>query len=181
MGSTMFSLRQVLISLNVINGIRTWEWLRWREPATIVNDRPILSSERMLNKDYNSKCSVGKNAGRESQGAWCQNGLAEYLLDSLKLVTTNNWQSHRVPHYKDRCNYTTHKVLSVSSSRCLVSASMADIPLLLSSRIAPGLTYQLLPPHNRIPQLTQLKVKDKVSVTYQPIVGLRNPFLSTSR
>jgi hypothetical protein len=26
----------------------------------IVNDRPILSSERILNKDYNSKCSVEK-------------------------------------------------------------------------------------------------------------------------
>jgi hypothetical protein len=32
-------------------GTRTWEWLRWRGPAGIVNDRPILSSERMLHKD----------------------------------------------------------------------------------------------------------------------------------
>jgi hypothetical protein len=29
-------------------------------PAAIVNDKPILSSERMLCKDYNRKCSVGK-------------------------------------------------------------------------------------------------------------------------
>jgi hypothetical protein len=29
-------------------------------PAAIVNDRPILSSERALYKDYNRKCSVGK-------------------------------------------------------------------------------------------------------------------------
>jgi hypothetical protein len=26
----------------------------------IVNDRLVLSSERMLHKDYNRKCSVGK-------------------------------------------------------------------------------------------------------------------------
>jgi hypothetical protein len=36
-------------------GTRTREWLRWRGPAAIVN--PIVSSERMLQKDYNSKCS----------------------------------------------------------------------------------------------------------------------------
>jgi hypothetical protein len=29
-------------------------------PAAIVNDRLILSSERMLHEDYNRKCSVGK-------------------------------------------------------------------------------------------------------------------------
>jgi hypothetical protein len=29
-------------------------------PAAIVNDRPSLSSERMLLKDYDRKCSVGK-------------------------------------------------------------------------------------------------------------------------
>jgi hypothetical protein len=29
-----------------------------RGPAAIVNDRPILSSERMIHKDYNLKCSV---------------------------------------------------------------------------------------------------------------------------
>jgi hypothetical protein len=34
--------------------------MRWRGPATIVNDRPILSSERMLYKDYDSRCSVEK-------------------------------------------------------------------------------------------------------------------------
>jgi hypothetical protein len=28
------------------HGTRTREWLRWREPAAIVNDRPVLSSER---------------------------------------------------------------------------------------------------------------------------------------
>jgi hypothetical protein len=32
-------------------GTRTWEWVRWRGPAAIVNDRPMLSSERMLHKD----------------------------------------------------------------------------------------------------------------------------------
>jgi hypothetical protein len=28
--------------------------------SSSVNDRPILSSERMLHKDYDSKCSVAK-------------------------------------------------------------------------------------------------------------------------
>jgi hypothetical protein len=29
----------------------------WQEPAAIVNDRPILSSERILYKDYDHRCS----------------------------------------------------------------------------------------------------------------------------
>jgi hypothetical protein len=41
-------------------GTRTWEWLRWRKPAPIVNDRPILSSERMLHNDYNRRCRLEK-------------------------------------------------------------------------------------------------------------------------
>jgi hypothetical protein len=41
-------------------GTRAWEWLRWRGPAAIVNDRPIFSSERMLHKDNDHKCSVEK-------------------------------------------------------------------------------------------------------------------------
>jgi hypothetical protein len=46
-------------------------------PATIVNDRPILSSERMIHKDYNRKCSVGGEiiTGRGSQGACRQDEL----------------------------------------------------------------------------------------------------------
>jgi hypothetical protein len=39
----------------------------------MVNVRPSLSLERMLHKDYNRKCSVGKkNTSRESQGTWRQ-------------------------------------------------------------------------------------------------------------
>jgi hypothetical protein len=34
--------------------------MRWRGPAAIVNDRPILSLERILYKDYDRKCSVEK-------------------------------------------------------------------------------------------------------------------------
>jgi hypothetical protein len=42
--------------------------MRWRGPAAIVNDRFILSSERMLHKDYNRKGLVEKTiTGRESQ------------------------------------------------------------------------------------------------------------------
>jgi hypothetical protein len=40
----------------------TWsrEWTRWRGPAATVNDWPILSSERMLYKDYYRRCSIEK-------------------------------------------------------------------------------------------------------------------------
>jgi hypothetical protein len=47
-----------------------------RGPAAIVNDGLILSSERMLHKDYDHKCSAGeKNADRESQVACRQDKL----------------------------------------------------------------------------------------------------------
>jgi hypothetical protein len=32
----------------------------WRGPAAIANDRPILSSERMLYKVYDHRCSIEK-------------------------------------------------------------------------------------------------------------------------
>jgi hypothetical protein len=37
------------------HGTRTRKWLRWRGPAAIVNDRPVLSSERAphMNKPAN--------------------------------------------------------------------------------------------------------------------------------
>jgi hypothetical protein len=34
--------------------------MRWRGPAAIVNDRPILSPERMLLEDCDRKCSIEK-------------------------------------------------------------------------------------------------------------------------
>jgi hypothetical protein len=50
--------------------------MRWRGPAAIVNDRPILSSEWMLYKDYDRRCSIeNNNSGRESQGARSQDEL----------------------------------------------------------------------------------------------------------
>jgi hypothetical protein len=36
---------------------RIRKWMRWRKPAAIANDRPILSSEKMLYKDCDRKCS----------------------------------------------------------------------------------------------------------------------------
>jgi hypothetical protein len=35
--------------------------MRWQGPVAIVNDRPILSLERMLHKDYDRKDLVEKN------------------------------------------------------------------------------------------------------------------------
>jgi hypothetical protein len=34
--------------------------MRWRGPAVIVNDGPIISSERMFRKVYDRKCSIKK-------------------------------------------------------------------------------------------------------------------------
>jgi hypothetical protein len=34
--------------------------MRWRGPAAIVNDRTILSSERMIYKEYDRRCSFEK-------------------------------------------------------------------------------------------------------------------------
>jgi hypothetical protein len=41
-------------------GTLTREWLCWRKPPAIINDRPILLSEIMLHKGYNRKSSVEK-------------------------------------------------------------------------------------------------------------------------
>jgi hypothetical protein len=40
-----------------------------------LNDRPILSSERMLYKDYDHRCSIEKISNRKSQGACHQDEL----------------------------------------------------------------------------------------------------------
>jgi hypothetical protein len=42
------------------HGTRTRKLMRWQGPAAIVNDRPILSSERKLYKDYARRCSIEK-------------------------------------------------------------------------------------------------------------------------
>jgi hypothetical protein len=44
-------------------------------PAAVVNDRPILPSERLLHKDYERKSSVEKNTGHESRVACRQDEL----------------------------------------------------------------------------------------------------------
>jgi hypothetical protein len=43
---------------------RTREWLRWRGPAALVNDRFILWSERMFYKDYDRRCSIEEKRKR---------------------------------------------------------------------------------------------------------------------
>jgi hypothetical protein len=46
-------------------------------PSIFIRDKPILSSERLLHKDYGRKSSVAKKkiSGRDSQGAWRQDEL----------------------------------------------------------------------------------------------------------
>jgi hypothetical protein len=46
-----------------------------RQGPAAIEQTPILSSERMLHKEYDRKCSVEKIAGCESQGAWGQDEL----------------------------------------------------------------------------------------------------------
>jgi hypothetical protein len=58
-------------------GTLTWQWLRWRGPAAIVKKRPILSPERVLPKDYNRMCSVGK----WNYWSWVSRGLSPRRTD----------------------------------------------------------------------------------------------------
>jgi hypothetical protein len=44
----------------------------WQMRNLLVRDKPILSSERMLYKDYDLKGSVVKKCGRGCQRAWYQ-------------------------------------------------------------------------------------------------------------
>jgi hypothetical protein len=48
----------------------------WRKAKHIHKRKPNFSWERTLHKDYYRKISVGeKNSGRDSQGAWRQDGM----------------------------------------------------------------------------------------------------------
>jgi hypothetical protein len=67
------------------HGTRIREWMPWRGQAAIVNDRPILSSERMLYKDYDRRCLFQKKkSGRESQGNRRQDELIGGILPVVK-------------------------------------------------------------------------------------------------
>jgi hypothetical protein len=50
----------------------------WQMPSIFIRDKPILSWERMLQKDYNRKGSVAKKKkkpGHEPRGAWRQDEM----------------------------------------------------------------------------------------------------------
>jgi hypothetical protein len=77
---------------------RTQEWVCWWGPAATVNDKPILSSERMLHKDYNRKCSVGKL----NYWSWFSKGLSPRRTDwrptaSRKVILTPNNLCENIP------------------------------------------------------------------------------------
>jgi hypothetical protein len=47
-----------------------------KRPSIFIRDKPILSSDRMLHKEYDHKDSVEKTiCVNEPQGAWCQDEL----------------------------------------------------------------------------------------------------------
>jgi hypothetical protein len=63
-------------------------------PPVIVNDRPILSSEPRLYRDYNRKCSVEKkNTGRGSLGAWRHDELIGGKPPVVKTLTDSDYES----------------------------------------------------------------------------------------
>jgi hypothetical protein len=67
--------------------------------------------------------------------------IVNWIYWTPALVTANNNGS---PSYsKDHCNYSTHEVFSVSTSRYLVAASTVDVPLPLGWEL-PVFVYQLL-------------------------------------
>jgi hypothetical protein len=47
----------------------------WRGRAVILNDKPILQSDRMSHKYYERKCSIEKVSDRGSHGARRQDEL----------------------------------------------------------------------------------------------------------
>jgi hypothetical protein len=47
----------------------------WQRRSLFITDKPILSSERVLHKDYDHKGSAEKNSGRDPQGTWRQDEL----------------------------------------------------------------------------------------------------------
>jgi hypothetical protein len=82
------------------HGTRTREWLRWRGPAAIVNDRLILSSERMLHKDYDRRCSIEKKkfwpwVSRGSASRWTDWWLTATRKVNLTLTVTRAYPVSR--------------------------------------------------------------------------------------
>jgi hypothetical protein len=57
--------------------------------VAILNDKPILSSERMLHKNYDRRCSIEKKSGHESQGARRQD---EMRIGTGSLTPSREWK-----------------------------------------------------------------------------------------
>jgi hypothetical protein len=74
--------------------------MRWRGPTAIVNNKPILSSEGLLHKDYNGKCSVEKIILAVSlRGLAC--GVYEVSINPVvqsipRLIVTNLIRDNRI-------------------------------------------------------------------------------------
>jgi hypothetical protein len=57
-------------------GTRTREWLRWRGPVAIVNDRPVFSSERAPQNNKPATVRQLKSGRKPQIGALFQDRLA---------------------------------------------------------------------------------------------------------
>jgi hypothetical protein len=63
----------------------------WKRPSVFIRNKPILSSERLLHKDYDRKGSVAKIiSGREPQRAWRKDELTGGKPSVVKWLTVSD-------------------------------------------------------------------------------------------
>jgi hypothetical protein len=94
-------------------------------------------------------------------GVW----IGNWIYWALTLVTTNSYNSLSELH-TPKITVTAAHIKSSQSSLAVAWQRLptTDIPLPLSSRTVPGLSYQFPTSRNCIPQLTRLDVKAKVTL-----------------
>jgi hypothetical protein len=74
----------------------------------MLNDRPIVSSEKMLYNDYDRNGSIEKSAGRESQGSWRQDEVISVKLLVVKYLWLWFWMIFSEIAVVYRENHTEH-------------------------------------------------------------------------
>jgi hypothetical protein len=97
-----------------------------------------------------------------------------------QLVTTNNYDSLTdLTHSKDHCNYSTHKVFSVFSSRCLVAAFNGERSPSSGFPNCPHLQLQFPTSHNCNSRPTQQQLAGKLLLAFGSTVILCSEFHGT--
>jgi hypothetical protein len=77
--------------------------MRWRGPAAIVNDRPNLSLERMLYKDYDRRCSFeNKNLALSLKGPGTKTNCLAVNSQSYRNCDSDSLvRNHENEHVRD--------------------------------------------------------------------------------